>query len=161
MIEIERKFLVLPDALRLPEAGVPLSQWYIMRGDDRSLRVRRKGDRFILTVKAGKGVSRTEIERDLSAQEANVLIASALDAPVEKTRHLVPVGGHIWEVDVFEGRNRGLVMAEVELSAEDEGFDLPIWAGPEVTTDPRFQNTNLARVPIDEWREQYEALRDS
>lgn len=161
MIEIERKFLVLPDALLLPETGVSLSQWYIMRGEDRSLRVRKKGDRFILTVKSGKGLVRTEIERDLTAEEAKALIAVALEAPVEKTRYQVPVGRHTWEVDVFEARNAGLVMAEIELSAEDERIDLPAWAGLEVTSDPRFQNTNLARAPIDEWREQYETIRDS
>lgn len=158
MIEIERKFLVLPGVLTLPATGVPIAQWYIMRGEDRSLRVRRKDDRFILTIKAGKGVVRTEIERDLTAEEADALIGCALDAPVEKTRYLVPVGAHTWEVDVFEGRNKGLVLAEVELSAEDEHFELPPWAGPEVTTDPRFQNTNLARAPLDGWHADYEAM---
>lgn len=155
MIEIERKFLVLPDAFTPPATGVSIAQWYIMRGDDRSLRVRRRGDRFILTIKAGKGVVRTEIERDLSAAEADALIACALDAPVEKARYQVSIGAHTWEVDVFAGRNHGLVLAEIELSAEDEAFELPPWAGPEVTTDPRFQNTNLARAPVDSWRDDY------
>ncbi len=161
MIEIERKFLVRPGALQLPDTGLPLSQWYIMRGNDRSLRVRRKGDQFILTVKIGKGITRTEVERDLDSEEAQALIATALEAPVVKVRYLVPVGTHTWDVDVFEGRNAGLVMAEIELSSEDEPFDLPAWIGPEVTTDSRFQNSNLARAPIDTWRTQYEVLRGS
>ena len=70
---------------------------------------------------------------------------------VEKTRYEVEHEGHVWEVDVFEGLNAGLVVAEIELQAEDEAFERPFWVGEEVTHDPRYLNTNLAKVPFSTW----------
>jgi adenylate cyclase len=70
---------------------------------------------------------------------------------IDKVRHLVPVGGHVWEVDVFAGENAPLVMAEVELADGDEAFVRPGWAGIEVSDDQRYFNVNLARSPYSTW----------
>ncbi|UTW56576.1 CYTH domain-containing protein [Kordiimonas sp. SCSIO 12610] len=159
MIEIERKFLV--DTSKLPklEGGVPIAQGYLMRADDRSLRIRRKGDDYILTFKAGKGLKRTEIERPLTKDEGEHLFQhSLLDTPIIKNRFLYNHGAHQWEIDVFEGANEGLIVAEVELVAEDEAFDCPDWLGREVSSDPRFLNSNLAKHPISEWMDEYRVL---
>ena len=72
---------------------------------------------------------------------------------IDKVRHLVPVGAHIWEVDVFAGANAPLVMAEVELAAADEQFLRPSWAATAVSDDPRYFNVNLSRQPYSTWAE--------
>lgn len=157
MIEIERKFLVLSSGCGF-SGGTAISQWYVMRSEGRSLRVRQKGDHYVLTLKVGKGAVRQEIERSLEPEEARGLIVTALDAPIVKTRFKVPVGRHVWDVDVFGGENEGLVLAEVELNDPDEFFERPKWLGLEVTGDPRFQNASLAETPISRWRKDFEAL---
>jgi adenylate cyclase len=80
------------------------------------------------------------------------MLADMAQGPViDKVRHLIPVGAHTWELDVFAGDNEGLVMAEVELAEPDEVFTLPAWAGREVSDDPRYYNVNLAAHPYREW----------
>jgi len=80
------------------------------------------------------------------------MLTELADGPVvEKTRHLIDVGGHTWELDVFTGANEGLVMAEIELADADERFEVPQWAGEEVSDDPRYYNVNLAREPFSQW----------
>lgn len=154
MIEIERKFLVRPGVLDL-RGGEPISQWYVMRGEGRSLRIRLSEDEYTLTVKVGKGVKRLEWERQISIEEALMLIDQALEDPIEKTRHKKKVGSHIWWVDVFSGRNEGLILAEIELDTTGEDFERPAWVGREVTGDPCFQNANLALNPIAKWRSDF------
>ncbi len=70
---------------------------------------------------------------------------------IEKVRYTLPLGRHTWEIDVFEGENSGLVVAEIELESEDEAFDKPDWAGEEVTEDPRYFNSNLVAKPYRAW----------
>ena len=69
----------------------------------------------------------------------------------QKTRHLCQYDGHVWEVDVFEGDNKGLVLAEIELTREDEEFSMPDWAGEEVSADPRYFNSALIKEPFSKW----------
>jgi adenylate cyclase len=159
VIEIERKFLIHPDNIPALDNGIAIAQGYLIRGDDRSLRIRKYGDDYILTFKAGKGLARTEIERALSHEEGEHLFeTSVLDAPIIKTRHLLIVDNHTWEIDVFEGENAGLVIAEIELSSEHELFRTPDWVHREVSSDPRFLNSNLAHQPISAWQKDYQAL---
>ncbi len=159
MIEIERKFLIHPDTMPNLDSGISISQGYLMRGEDRSLRIRQYGDKYILTFKAGKGLTRTEIERPLTSAEGEHLFkTSVLDAPIIKTRHMIAVDSHTWEVDVFAGENAGLVIAEIELSSENEAFQFPDWVYREVSDDPRFLNSNLACQPINAWRNEFQAL---
>lgn len=156
MFEIERKFLVDKSRLKLPRKFKSIEQGYIMRAEARSLRVRKADGDYILTLKIGKGARRVEIERPLSKAEGQALMARALDPVISKKRYAVKFGGHVWDVDVFKGENKGLVLAEVELDDEDEFFERPDWVTREVTGDRLFQNSTLASHPISMWREAFE-----
>lgn len=153
-IEIERKFLVVDDTWRAHVVQqTEIVQGYLLSGADLSIRVRLKGDAAFLTVKGRtEGIQRSEFEYPIPVPDARQMLEQFADGPViDKVRHLVDVGDHRWEIDVFAGDNQGLVLAEVELGSEDEDFELPGWAGPEVSDDPRYYNVNLARNPFREW----------
>jgi adenylate cyclase len=159
VIEIERKFLIHPDNVPNLENGVAIAQGYLMQGDDRSLRVRKYGDEYILTFKAGKGLTRTEIERPLTRAEGEHLFKTSIrDAPIIKTRHMIAIDEHTWDIDIFAGDNTGLFVAEIELSSEDEAFNRPDWLHCEVSDDPRFLNSNLSCKPINAWRNEFQML---
>jgi adenylate cyclase len=153
-IEVERKFLVSDESWR---DGVTSStrivQGYIAQTGSATVRVRVKGDRGFLTIKGSSvGVSRSEFEYEVPVADALAMLDELAQGPViDKVRHLVPVGGHVWEVDVFAGENAPLVMAEVELADSQEAFDRPDWAGVEVSDDQRYFNVNLARSPYSTW----------
>jgi adenylate cyclase len=153
-IEVERKFLVSDESWR---DGVTSStrivQGYIAQTGSATVRVRVKGDRGFLTIKGlSVGVSRSEFEYEVPVADALAMLDELAQGPViDKVRHLVPVGGHVWEVDVFAGENAPLVMAEVELADSQEAFDRPDWAGVEVSDDQRYFNVNLARSPYSTW----------
>lgn len=143
-MEIERKFLVLKEKLPPLGEGEKILQAYL--GLDPVVRVRVTGQKGILTVK-GKGLlSRQEIETGIEREKALALLKLRVAGSrvIEKTRHIITHGGKKWELDLFEGELAGLVVAEIELEAEDEEFTLPPWAGSEVTFDPRYQNANMA-----------------
>lgn len=153
-IEIERKFLVEGEEWR---SGVSITrgirQFYLCKDKDASIRVRIADESLAwLTIKsAPAGLKRFEFEYAIPIADANAMSALAQGHIVEKVRHLVPVGAVCWEVDVFAGENRGLVVAEVELSSEDQAVELPDWIGAEVTDDPRYQNASLALHPYGKW----------
>jgi adenylate cyclase len=153
-VEIERKFLVTGDSWRddVIEA-TRIMQGYLSDGDTATVRVRVKGERGFITIKGrSQGVSRSEFEYEIPVADASAMLAELARGPViDKVRHIVEVGGHRWEVDVFAGDNEGLVMAELELSDESEQFQLPDWAAQEVSDDPRYYNVNLARSPYRTW----------
>jgi adenylate cyclase len=118
------------------------------------VRVRIAGDRGFLTVKgAARGASRDEFEYEVPVDDARQMLAMC-GPLVQKTRHVVAHEGHDWEVDVFEGANAGLVVAEVELASEGERFARPAWAGRDVTADARYTNARLAAQPYSTWREE-------
>ncbi|WP_417450846.1 CYTH domain-containing protein [Kordiimonas sp.] len=156
MYEIERKFLVDKSRLKLPRKFKAIEQAYLMRAEGRSLRVRKIDGEYILTLKIGKGARRVEIERPLSKAEGAELMKRALDPPISKKRYAVKHGVHIWDVDIFKADNKGLVLAEIELSHEDEAFERPNWVTREVTGDRLFQNSTLASHPISLWRDAFE-----
>jgi adenylate cyclase len=150
--EIERKFLVRDPSVVAGSAGTRFRQGYLSRDPERTVRVRRAGDRAWLTIKGrSRGASRDEFEYEIPPQDAEQLLALCPNPLIEKTRHLVDVDGATWEVDVFEGDNAGLVIAEIELGAVDAPVTIPDWAGPEVTEDPRYYNANLAARPFGTW----------
>lgn len=152
--EIERKFLLLPGAWRPdPAGGIRYRQGYLSSDPDRVVRVRTAGDRAYLTIKGRtSGITRSEFEYPIPLVDANALLANLCEPPlIEKTRYLVPYEGRTWEIDVFEGDNAGLVLAEVELPDEAAALTLPPWAGREVSDDPRYFNSNLARDPWTRW----------
>ena len=152
-VEIERKYLVEGDSWRGQiVSATRIVQGYLARGDV-TVRARIRGDRAYLTVKGrSQGIARSEFEYEIPVADAETMLAELADGPVvEKTRNLVEVGGHTWELDVFAGDNEGLVMAEIELASADEVFTLASWAGEEVTDDSRYYNVNLARHPFRQW----------
>lgn len=146
--ETERKFLVTSDAWRDgAESVTPIVQAYIFNEPDRTMRVRKAGSRAFITVKTSRPgtIERFEWEIPVSAADADALLGQAVGGRIEKNRYRVPYEGHVWEVDEFLGDNAGLVVAEIELSSQDEEFALPRWAGKEVTSDPAYLNCNLAK----------------
>jgi len=152
--EIERKFLVISDHWRAAaESGVRFRQGYLAGTGKASVRVRVEGQAANLNIKSATlGVRRQEYEYAIPLRDANEMLdALCTGGIVEKTRYRVPVGGHVWEVDVFEGDNTGLVVAEIELDHEDEVFERPAWAGAEVSDDPRYYNVYLAEHPYTSW----------
>ncbi len=152
-LEIERKFLVKGTGCLRGIAGEAIVQGYASLSEG-VLRIRLRGDRAYLTLKRYDGHGRChEYEYPIPVDDARELLESVcVDGRIEKTRHLVLCAGHTWEVDVFAGDNRGLVMAELELTTSDEAFTPPPWLGEEVTGDLRYSNAELARNPFSRWR---------
>ncbi len=154
-MEIERKYLVKSDAWRdHVYASRRFRQGYLCGDGPASVRVRIEGEAANINIKAAVvGAARAEYEYAVPLVDAQRMLATLCVAePVEKTRHWVRHGAHSWEIDVFEGANAGLVVAEIELDREDETFDLPDWAGREVTHDKCYYNHALALYPYRDWK---------
>jgi CYTH domain-containing protein len=146
--EIERKYLLpgIPTTVDLGP-GTPLRQGYLALDGEVALRVRITADRCVLTVKAGSGRARTEVERDLTRDEAESLWPHTVGRRIEKTRHRVPIGdGVVAEVDQYHGDLDGLATVEVEFPdlAAADGFVAPAWFGRDVTEEPGWTNAALA-----------------
>lgn len=154
--EIERKFLVRGPFQDQVQRSTRIVQGYLCSVPERTVRVRVKGDKGYLTIKgigSASGASRFEWEREIPVPEAEELLALCEPGVIDKVRHLVPAGAHTFEVDEFHGENAGLVVAEVELAAEDEAFQRPPWLGTEVTGDTRYFNSMLMKLPYTRWPE--------
>lgn len=157
--EIERKFLVQSDtwraaASRSGATRVRIRQGYLSTSSTRSVRVRTAGEHATLNVKGNKvGPRAAEFEYPIPLADATEMLGELCRRPfIEKTRYDIPgPDGHIWEVDEFHAENAGLVVAEIELSHEDEAFAHPQWLGEEVTDDPRYLNTSLVERPFTTW----------
>lgn len=152
--EIERKFLVKDDSWRKAAGtGIRYRQGYISLNADRTVRVRTDGIRGFLTLKGrAQGITRTEFEYEIPLSDAEQLLTLLCVKPlIKKVRYLVAHKNSSWEIDVFEDENKGLVIAEIELTDEQEAFELPEWAGTEVTSDKRYLNSNLVKSPFSEW----------
>jgi adenylate cyclase len=151
--EIERKFLVTGEGWRKGAKRARLSQGYLLAEKAKSVRVRLEDGRGTLTIKGpSRGAGRAEYEYAIPAKDARELLRDLCEKPlIEKTRWRVRFRGLLWEVDVFEGANRGLVVAEVELSRGGQKVAPPPWAGREVTSDPRYLNANLFKKPYTSW----------
>ncbi len=156
-LEIERKFLVKNDDWRgQVTQSTRMRQGYLtpsLDGCKASVRVRVDGTQGYLNIKSVRlGIHRHEFEYVIPLDEANEMLDTLCSGPIiDKTRHLVPYAGHVWEVDVFHGDNEGLIVAEIELETEDELFELPDWAGADVSDDPRYYNVSLAKTPFKTW----------
>jgi len=155
MIEIERKFLVLSnDFLNETYVEKRIVQAYLNSDPERAVRIRIKGDKGYLTIK-GKGnetgTTRLEWETEIPVADADKLLLLCEEGLIEKTRYEIKIGKHLFEVDVFGGENKGLILAEIELKSEDEIFVKPYWIGQEVTNDERFYNAYLSNRPFRSW----------
>lgn len=155
MIEIERKFLVVSDAYK-KEAfkNTRIIQGFLNTHEDQTVRVRLKGDKGFLTIKgksSENGLSRFEWETELSKEDAKNLLNLCESGVIDKVRYEVEVKNHIFEIDEFYGDNEGLVIAEVELKAENEEFFKPDWLGKEVTGTVKYYNSQLSKNPFKTW----------
>ncbi|MDD2767604.1 MAG: CYTH domain-containing protein [Methylococcus sp.] len=156
-LEIERKFLVRGDAWRAAASdSMRICQGYLNDEQRCSVRVRISGERAWLNIKSVTiGTQRQEFEYEIPLADGEALLGNLSCKPlIDKIRHIVPVAGKHWEVDVFEGENAGLVVAEIELDHPDEDFERPDWLGQEVTHDARYYNTCLSSLPFSRWSEQ-------
>lgn len=152
--EIERKFLVTGPFRDEAGGQTRIVQGYLSSVPERTVRVRIKGTKGFLTIKGignASGTSRFEWEREIPVAEAEQLLGLCEPGVIDKVRWLVPAGPHTYEVDEFHGDNEGLVVAEIELGAEDEAFVRPDWLGAEVTGDPRYFNSMLMKRPFRRW----------
>jgi adenylate cyclase len=152
--EIERKFLVLDDRWRTSATqSIRMRQGYLSEGYERSIRVRTENDRAFINIKSSNdGIHRLEYEYEIPLQDAReILERIALRPLIEKTRYIVEHEGFEWEIDVFEGDNDGLVVAEVELDSIHDHLPLPEWAGREVSDDLRYYNVSLQKRPYRTW----------
>lgn len=154
--EIERKFLVKGDYKSQSFKSLPIKQGYLALAGTHVVRIRVKGEKAFLTVKSsmeGGSFARREWEYEVPKADAEEMLQMCDEGIVEKTRHLVNVGSHLFEVDEFFGENEGLLIAEVELRSEDEPFEKPDWLGEEVTGNVRYYNSFLSMHPYKEWAE--------
>ena len=152
--EIERKFLVKGDFKPFVTKETRIIQGYLSSVPERTVRVRTKGEKGFLTIKGignASGASRFEWETEIPTDEAKSLLAICEPGVIDKTRFLVTVGKHTYEVDEFYGENDGLTVAEIELESEDEAFDKPEWLGEEVTRDVKYYNSTLMKNPYKNW----------
>lgn len=153
-IEIERKFLLKSDFPKEDATKVfHIKQGYLNDNPDRTVRVRITNSHGYFCVKGRtQNISKMEFEYEIPIDDALKLLELCKRPIIAKTRYKIPYEGHLWEVDVFEGENEGLVMAEVELQSEDETAVLPKWIGKEVSGDKRYYNSYLSLHPYNEWK---------
>jgi len=152
--ETERKFLVRGNFRPHVTHSFVLKQGYLQLEPERTVRVRIKGDKAYLTIKGAtspSGLTRHEWEYGIPLTDAQEMLRLCADNVIEKTRHLIPCGSLMFEVDEFGGENEGLVVAEIELPNEDTPFDHPDWLGDEVTGDVRYYNSALSKNPYKRW----------
>ncbi len=149
--EIERKYLIKEELLDLPANGNNIVQGYLWSEKGKSMRIRITKGKSFLTIKTGTNpLSRLEYEYEIPMVDAEELL-SQCDKKIEKTRYIIEFAKMNWEVDVFEGENKGLIVAEIELESEDQQFEKPEWLGAEVTEDTRYLDINLLIKPISLW----------
>lgn len=154
--EIERKFLVTDTSYReLATSSSHIVQGYICSDKGRTVRIRIRDDKGYLTIKGGSnaaGLSRYEWEQEIDVADAHDLLKLCEPGVIDKVRYLVPSGNHVFEVDEFAGENQGLVIAEVELAAENEPYTKPAFIGQEVTGNRRYYNSHLRVYPYSIWK---------
>lgn len=153
--EIEKKFLEAGDFRQSVRKATRITQGYLSTVPERTVRVRVKGDKGYITIKgigSESGASRFEWEKEIPVEEVMELLKICEPGVIDKTRYLVDVGSHTFEVDEFYGDNEGLTVAEVELGSEDEAFERPQWLGQEVTGDMKYYNSMLIKNPYKNWK---------
>jgi adenylate cyclase len=152
--EIERKFLVKGEFKNLASKETRIVQGYLSSVPERTVRVRIKGDKGFITIKgigSASGATRYEWEKEIPTSEVEELLKICEPGVIDKTRYLVKVGNHTFEVDEFYGENQGLTVAEIELNSESEDFVKPEWLGDEVTGDTKYYNSMLMKNPFTKW----------
>jgi adenylate cyclase len=160
--EIERRFLLKNsvDWLEAVTEKQKITQIYLSHDPVTRLRFYGMYDdpdaRAIFTVKGKRSIGKIgklEVEWEIPKEDAKEILFGGLSVsdPIIKTRYLVPFGGFTWEIDVFDGLNQGLMIAEVELEDESQDIVLPDWVGEEITDDHRYSNSSLSQIPLKDW----------
>lgn len=151
--EIERKYLLVGDEWRKLATGTHYRQGYLNSTKERTVRIRTINDKAFLTIKGiTVGATRAEYEYEIPHADCNAMLDTLAEKPIiEKNRYKVVYDGLVWEIDEFLGVNAGLIVAEVELTSEDQVFNKPSWVGKEVSDDPRYFNSNLVKHPYTTW----------
>ena len=152
--EIERKFIV--DPAKLPDnlSGIDYQQGYISINDSGVTRIRIINDKAVLTIKSKTvEISRDEFEYDIPYEDALRLINLSQGEVIHKTRSVIEYENKTWEVDEFHGKNKGLWLAEIELTDEKEDFIKPNWVMEEVSKDKKYYNSYLCLHPYSIWKE--------
>jgi adenylate cyclase len=147
-IETERKFLVKGEFKHLAVSKIAITQLYLLKDPQKTIRLRIADDKAFLTIKTpplSGSIGRSEWEFQIPVEDANEIMKICLPGKVIKTRYIIPAGKHKFEVDVFHDKNEGLVIAEIELESEHQQFEVPDFIGEEVTGNPAFYNSNLAK----------------
>ena len=151
-IEIERKFLVQNNSWKTNATATIFKQAYLNSHPERTVRIRIAGNQAFITIKSKtQNISRQEFEYSIPIDEAESLLLLCETPALEKKRYLVTHVGHQWEIDEFMGSNKGLIVAEIELTNEQETFEKPDWLGQEVSDDNRYFNSNLTLHPFSTW----------
>lgn len=152
--EIEHKYLVIKDIWKkiILNKSVEIKQAYLLTDPEKTVRIRTKGNSGFITIKGkSNGASRLEFEYEIPIEDAIELINKFCSNLIEKTRHIVIHDDITWEVDEFKGLNEGLIVAEIELTSEDEKYSIPNWIDKNVTEDLRYANSNLTIKPFSTW----------
>ena len=153
-MEIERKFLVDQKIWQPGEQGISVRQGYLAGEGPLLVRIRQQDRKAFLTLKGRTtGISRLEFEYEIPMVDAVGLLRLCQQPLVEKVRYVEEFEGHTWEIDRFFGSNEGVMIAEIELTSEDESFARPAWLGREVSGDSRYYNSNLIQHPYSEWKD--------
>jgi adenylate cyclase len=146
--ETERKFLVTGEFKHLAVKKVNITQAYLSVEPDKTIRLRITDNEAFLTIKSRieiNSITRYEWEYMIPLKDAFEMMNLCIPGKILKTRYLIPIGKHTFEVDVFHEKNKGLIIAELELKSEDEQFEKPEWLGLEVTGNPAYYNSNLRK----------------
>ena len=153
-VEIERKFLVKNEKWKNSvKRRFSIKQGYLSLDPERVVRIRLKDQKGFLTIKGrSEGITRVEFEYKIPLEEAKQMLLLCKQPMIEKVRHEIFYKGKLWELDEFEGANKGLVLAEIELNNENDFFLLPNWVGVEVSKDPSYYNLALATHPYTKWK---------
>jgi CYTH domain-containing protein len=155
MVEIERKFLVKSEEFKTQSTQkFRIIQGFLNTNPERTVRIRIRGDQAFLTIKgksSENGLTRFEWEKEMPVVEADELMKLCEPGIIDKTRYLVEIKEHTFEIDEFFGQNQGLIVAEIELNSENDTFEKPEWLGEEVTGEIRYYNSQLIKNPFSNW----------
>ena len=152
-MEIERKFLVLDLSFLNGVEGDVYKQGYLSSEENSVVRIRVTNKSAFITIKSKvQGISRDEFEYEIPRIDGEGLLQLCQKPIIEKMRYKIPKRDFVWEVDVFDGENKGMVVAEIELQNEDDLFEKPEWLGEEVTGDIRYYNSQLINNPYSKWK---------
>tara|TARA_B100001057_G_C22489473_1_gene809670 strand:- start:117 stop:584 length:468 start_codon:yes stop_codon:yes gene_type:complete len=155
MIEIERKFLVRSKRYKKNSLSKHyVKQGYLNTDPSRCVRVRIIDEKAFITIKgisSTDGLSRFEWEKEICKKEADDIIKLCSADTIEKIRHVFEFEGNKFEIDEFQNKNNGLVIAEIELKSKNQLFKKPEWIGKEVTGIKKYYNSQLAQKPFSKW----------